>query len=99
MLPESGFVVTELKNELRRHTGNKQATSLLQESKQFPGQIHTHTYTYTRPECPVKTGHAVTTRRKYQEQGERPQQILPSEPSEGTSLADTLISDFEPLEL
>ena len=47
MLPESGFVVTELKNELRRHTGNKQATSLLQESKQLPGQIHTHTHTHT----------------------------------------------------
>ena len=38
MLPESRFLFMELKNELREHTGSKQAKSLLQESKQLWGQ-------------------------------------------------------------
>ena len=38
MLPESEFLFTEPKNELQEHTGSKQAESLLQENKQFPGQ-------------------------------------------------------------
>ena len=33
MLPESGFLFMQSKNELREHTGSKQAKSLLQESK------------------------------------------------------------------
>ena len=33
MLLESGFLFTQLKNELLEHTGSKQAKSLLQESK------------------------------------------------------------------
>ena len=36
MLLESGFLFTQLKNELHEHTGNKQAKSLLQESKELP---------------------------------------------------------------
>ena len=39
MLPESGFLFTETKNELLKHTGSKQARSLLQGSKQLPGQL------------------------------------------------------------
>ena len=31
--PGIGFLFTQLKNELREHTGSKQAKSLLQESK------------------------------------------------------------------
>ena len=38
MLPESGFLFTELKDELLKHTSSKQAKSLLQESKQLPAQ-------------------------------------------------------------
>lgn len=37
MLPESRFLFTQPKNELCEHTGRKQATSLLKESKQLPG--------------------------------------------------------------
>ena len=33
MLPASGFSFTQLNNELREHTGGKQAKSLLKESK------------------------------------------------------------------
>ena len=33
MLPESGFLFMQPKNELLRHTGSKQAKSLLQENK------------------------------------------------------------------
>ena len=33
MLPESGFLFAQLKNELRKHTGSKHAKSLLPESK------------------------------------------------------------------
>ena len=39
MLPESGFLFTESKNELREHIRSKQAKSLLQESKQLPGLL------------------------------------------------------------
>ena len=38
MLPESGFLFTEPKNDLRKHTGSTQAKSFSQESKQLPGQ-------------------------------------------------------------
>ena len=38
MLPESSFSFRQQKNELGEHTGSKQAKSLLQESKQLPGQ-------------------------------------------------------------
>ena len=36
MSPESGFLFMQSKNELHKHTGSKQAKSLLQESKQHP---------------------------------------------------------------
>ena len=39
MLPESGFLFMQLKNELGGHTGSKQAKSLLQESKELPGLL------------------------------------------------------------
>ena len=39
MLPESGFLFTQPKNELCEHIGIKQAKSLLQESKQLSGQL------------------------------------------------------------
>ena len=39
MLPESGFLFTQSKNELCEHTGSKQAKSLLQESKYLPGLL------------------------------------------------------------
>ena len=39
MSPESGFLFAEPKNELHEHTGSKEANSLLQESKQHPGQL------------------------------------------------------------
>ena len=39
MLLESGFLFMQLKNELREHTGSKQAKSLLQESKQLLGLL------------------------------------------------------------
>ena len=38
MLPESRLLFTEPKDELCEHTSSKQAKSLLQESKQLPGQ-------------------------------------------------------------
>lgn len=38
MLLESGFLFTQLKNELFEHTGSKKAKSLLQENKQLPGR-------------------------------------------------------------
>ena len=38
MFPESGFLLMELKKALGEHTGSKRAKSLLQESKQLPGQ-------------------------------------------------------------
>ena len=38
VLPESGFLFTQPKNETK-HTGNKLAKSLSQESKQLPGQL------------------------------------------------------------
>ena len=39
MLPESGFLFTQSKNELCRHTGSKQAKCLLKESKLLPGLL------------------------------------------------------------
>ena len=39
MLLESGFLFTQPKNELCKHTGSKQAKSLLQESQQLPGEL------------------------------------------------------------
>ena len=39
MLPESGFLFAQPKNEPHEHTGSKQAKSSLQKSKQLPGQL------------------------------------------------------------
>ena len=38
MLPASGFLFTQLKNEFYEHTASKQVKSLLQDSTQLPGQ-------------------------------------------------------------
>ena len=61
MLPESGFLFTQLKNELCEHTGSKQAKSLLQESKKLPGLLGRgrrapHSLFFCRGFYPLKMG-------------------------------------------